>query len=129
ITTAKAGKTTVRVLRLDPRTVRAETTETNENLVAVFGKPLARGAHHHAREAGAPPPAEKRLYIGAHVFSIDKKPPANAIAIADVSPAPVAEARAAVGISDDDGMLQWIELGPDEAPSLATSEGMLELLK
>jgi hypothetical protein len=103
-------------------------------VIAAFGKPLHRTATaRHGREAGAPPPSEngatKKLYVGAHVFAIDKKAPPNALAIADVAVAPSAEARAAVGISDEDGMLEWVELLPEDAPSVAASEAMLKLLE
>ena len=135
IATTKQGDRKLRVLRLDPRMLRAEATETTEGLVAAFGKPLHRGggaAPKHGKDAGAPQPrepADKKLFLGPHVFSIERKAPTAAVAIADVSTAIIPDARAAVGISDDDGMLQWVELAPEDAPSPAASEAMLKLLE
>jgi hypothetical protein len=66
------------------------------------------------------------------VFAIEKTPPRGATALADViSPgAPGAsEARAAAGISDEDGMLQWVELMPEDKPDATTAEHLLELLE
>lgn len=123
----------VRVLRVDPRTVRAEPAGTDApaaeaKIVAVFGR-AARAAG--ARPAPRPPPSPTKLWLGARVFSIEDAPPPGAVPIVDVVPrgGPGADrARAAVGISDEDGMLQWIELLPEDAADAATSEQMLALL-
>ena len=66
------------------------------------------------------------------MFSIDKSATEGAAAIADVAPSgsPAAnEARGAVGISDEDGMLEWIELLPEDPADPASSEAMLALLE
>jgi hypothetical protein len=66
------------------------------------------------------------------VFTIDKNAPRGATAIADVIQlgAPNAsEARAAVGISDEDGMLQWIELLPEEKADARSADAMLKMLQ
>lgn len=129
-----AGDRRVRVLRLDPRAVRpADTTDPDDKsqVVAVFGRPSrAKGS----RDAGTASPvdAEKKLWLGHNVFTIDKTPPSGAVAITNVVPpgsANAASARGAVGISDEDGMLQWIELLPEDVPSLETSDMMLKLLE
>ncbi len=128
------GERRVRVLRLDPRAVTVDDTNGNDDkvqVVATFGRPpRAKGS---SRDAGVPASinADKKLWLGQHVFTIDKSPPPNAAAIADVAPpgsSGAALARGAVGISDEDGMLQWIELLPEDAPSAETSEAMLALL-
>ncbi|MBS2015687.1 MAG: hypothetical protein JST00_22555 [Deltaproteobacteria bacterium] len=149
----------VHVLRVDPRTVVADTEvgaigEGNK-VVAVFGRaarPKAavehagggdrrhkgtappRGAPDtHAAPAGGDPAAGGlKLWLGPHVFAIDKTSPRGATAIADVLPpaAPGAgDARAAVGISDEDGMLQWIELLPEEKADARSAEAMLKMLQ
>ena len=171
----EASDKTVRVLRVDPRTVRADSggaastnaitganapaegdagaasTPSNGAVVAVFARGArapAGGAgptpHRHgagtttgsttgaARDAGDAPPAGKKLWLGPHVFAIEKTPPRAATALADVVAlgAPGAsEARAAAGISDEDGMLHWIELMPDDKPDAVTAERMLRLLE
>ncbi len=133
----------VRVLRLDPRTVRIDAAAgvpagadggapAEGQVVAVFGRP-ARGPG-GARDAGAAhaDKADRKLFLGSHVFSIGKTGSPGAVPLADVAPAggPIAaEARAAVGISDEDGMLQWIELLPEDKADAAAAEQMLELLR
>lgn len=128
------GDRRVRVLRLDPRAVRpAEAAESDGQapLVVAFGRPArAKGS----RDAGAAAASERepRLWLAHHLFAIDTKPPAGAIAVANVvlDGAPSrAAARGAVGISDEDGMLQWMELLPEEAPSQEASDAMLKLLE
>jgi hypothetical protein len=132
-----------RVLRIDPRTVRAEAGGTDAAaggpVVAVFGRgrpavgALGSTARRHVADAPAAHVMEgKKLWLGPHVFVIEQNAPASAVALADVLPldAPSAtEARAAVGISDEDGMLQWIELLPEEKPDAAAAERMLKLLE
>ncbi len=125
------GERRVRILRLDPRMMKADaTTEgTSDNVVALFGRPPRGGKQ---KDASAPPPSATKLWLGAHVFAIDKTPPPGGVAIADVVPLGgpgSAEARAAAGISDEDGMLQWIELLPEDKADPAASAAMLELLQ
>lgn len=156
----------VRVLRVDPRTVRAEagpgsgapaanggatqadagspSAPSNGAVVAVFARAARTGAvlpggarQKGAHDAGdAPVPAgagdARKLWLGPHVFAIEKTAPRAATALADVVPlaAPgAADARAAAGISDDDGMLQWVELLPEDKPDATTAERMLKLLE
>lgn len=130
----------VRILRLDPRTVRLDPSNAptapagadggapaDGQVVVVFGR-SARG------DAGAPhaDKNDRKLLLGPHVFSIAKNASPGSVPIADVTPgtgAVPADARAAVGISDEDGMLQWVELLPEDKPDAATSEQMLKLLE
>jgi len=127
-----AGERRARILRLDPRTLRvAADTETDEKLplVVVFGR-----ATRPSRDAGAPPPSDRqtKLWLGERVFTIDESPPPHGVALANVSPldaAGAATARAAVGVSDESGILQWIELRPEDTPSAETSAAMLEVLE
>lgn len=165
-----------RVLRVDPRTVRAEagtgvstsagtmavadggtdggaeagaTSPTSPPgpaeaaVVAVFGR--ARGSagggvaaagsasRRTGHDAGEAPATDaKKLWLGPHVFAIEKVAPRAALAIADVVPlgGPLAAgARAAAGISDEDGMLQWIELLPEDTADATTAERMMKLLE
>lgn len=124
------GDRRARVLRLDPHAIQvAGDGDRGEQTVVVFGKPRVK----NARDAGShgPTDAETKLWLGAHVFTIDKTRPAAAIAITGVlSPGPgAASARGAVGISDEDGMLQWIELMPEDAPSAESSDAMMKILE
>jgi hypothetical protein len=80
----------------------------------------------------SPSTSDKKLWLGPHVFAIEKTAPRAAVAIADVAApgAPgAAEARAAVGIADEDGMLQWVELLPEDKADATTAEQMLKLLE
>jgi hypothetical protein len=138
-----AGERRARILRLDPRAVRAADPaepaagdgpdQAKVQTVAVFGRPRVAKL---GRDAGAPPgqDGDKKLWLGPHVFTIEKTAPqaTGALAIANVlaPDAPsAAAARGAVGISDEDGVLQWIELLPEDAPSAETSAAMLKLLE
>ncbi|HVJ95039.1 MAG TPA: hypothetical protein VM580_34910 [Labilithrix sp.] len=129
------GGRRIRVLRLDPRAVAVDESGKTDDvpLVVVFGRPpRAKGS---PRDAGALAPgvAHRKLWLGAgHIFTLDKDPPPDAVAIATVVDAgahAASEARGAVGISDEDGMLQWIELLPEDAPNVETSEAMLKVLE
>jgi hypothetical protein len=132
------GSRRARVLRLDPRLLRtAEPTEDDKATVAVFGRGRTRGAKGQADAGagagGAPTSveAEKKLWFGGHVFTIDKNPPPGAAAVTGVlapGSAGAALARGAVGVSDEDGMLEWIELMPDDVPSAESSDAMLKVL-
>ena len=169
ITSTQLGPETtdkrVRVLRVDPRTVRAEmgpgagesdagasVAVSNGAIVVAFGR--TRGGaptttpgekHRHngapsgssaasldAGAAGQPMQDARKLWLGPHVFAIEKAAPRAAVAIADVTPlgAPGAEgARAAVGIADEDGMLEWVELMAEDKPDAGTAERMMKLLE
>jgi len=142
ITTVRLGPEAsdphARVLRVDPRTVRAEeegAASEDGKVVAVFGRATrARTAGAGGRDAGAERGASEgpKLWLGPHVFAIDKTPPHAAAAVADVLPANApgaADARAAVGISDEDGMLQWVELLPEDKADARAAESMLKLLE
>lgn len=156
---AEAGDKRARVLRIDPRTVRAEAgpgslpsaagpdagagagagADPSGAVVAVFGRgrpapgTAAGGARHGGRDGGEAPVVDaKKLWLGPHVFAIEKAAPRAAVAIADVVPLGgpfAAEARAAVGISDEDGMLQWVELLPEDKADAASAERMMKLLE
>jgi hypothetical protein len=76
-------------------------------------------------------PTDRKLCLGDHALTIDKACPAGAVAIADLLPSlnpASANARTAAGISDDNGMLQWIELLPEDSANAATAEAMLNWL-
>lgn len=142
------GDRRVRVLRVDPRTVRAEPGErvaaapadagsTGEatgagsgSLVLAFGSPSLR-----KKDAGAPrgaPRSDAALTLRQHAFSVGATHASDAVVLADLAAeggAGSERARAAVGISDADGMLQWLELLPEEPADAATSAAMLALLE
>jgi len=113
----------VRVLRVDPRTVRAAasagTTEGTPTIVSFEGTRRAR-------------PGELAVWLGDRVFLSGAAPPspdALAIAVGSLPGSPeAASARAMVGIQDEDGMLDWIELPPDATPSAALTRAMDALL-
>ena len=128
------GERRVRVLRVDPRAVTVDSSKGDDEkvqVVAAFGR-LPR-AKTPGRDGGAlaPSDADMKLWLGQHIFTIEKAEPKNAAAIATVltpGSTAAAVARGAVGISDEDGMLQWIELMPEDAPSAELSEAMVALL-
>jgi hypothetical protein len=133
-----AAKTSslIHALRIDPRVVAVaaaasepgDASSTAPTVVA-FGLPPDRTQRPTARtrvqESGA------SLYLTGGAFSLSETPPSGARTIAPVVAASSAEATSAhgaVGISDDDGMLTWLELSEDVAPSMANSTAMLDLL-
>jgi hypothetical protein len=114
----------VRVVRIDPRAVALDKPEAEApNTVLVLGRPPKTKPSSNAEQS------DRKLWLGAHVFTIDKTPPANGAALANVLPPGSVTARGAVGISDEDGFLNWVELPPDDAPSSEASAAMLELLQ
>ncbi len=133
------GERRVRILRLDPRAVRpVELADSEEKspTVALFGRAARKGGAARADAGSAAPAAGddvKKLWVGKNIFTIEKTPPGpGAAAIVNVVPPgtpAAATARGAVGISDEDGMLQWLELPPEDVPTIETSEAMLALLQ
>ena len=129
------GERRVRVLRIDPRAVAVDDAKGEDDekvpVVAVFGRaPRVKAS---ARDAGlaAASDGDDKLWLGQHVFAIDKHPIPSGVPITSIvapSSSGAALARGAVGISDEDGMLQWVELLPEDVPSAETSEAMLALL-
>ena len=138
-----------RVLRIDPRTVMGATgaPAAGSEIVATFGKARVVAAPptpgDKKRPAGGRSPAAgtnesgdagagaRRLWIGGHVFGIDRGVPTTGGAIADVVAIDASganEARSAVGIADEDGMLQWVELLPEDKADATTADRMLKLL-
>jgi hypothetical protein len=131
----------VRILRVDPRTVAAEASASPSSgagapnaastLVVAFGHAKrTKESSTHAPSATHQAPLRK-LCLGAHVLSIDNTCLPGSVVLADLLPSSSSEvekARVAVGISDEDGMLNWIELSPDDKASAATAEAMLKLL-
>lgn len=117
----------VRVIRVDPRAVTAKRKDDAQ------GKPVVL-------TVGRVPPKEPlredsdlALFHTGHVFIVAKQsaPPEGATLIArgtlDTGEN-AARAQVAVGVGDEDGMLQWVELAPGIAPSAATARAMGELL-
>ncbi len=131
IASLEVGEKRARILRVDPRAVAVADATSGDatTTVAVFGRAArAKGQ----RDAGAARDGERKLWLGQHVFAIDKRPAGDAQAIAslvDPGDRDATRARGAVGISDEDGMLQWIELLPEDAPSAESSEAMLKALE
>ncbi|HSO37335.1 MAG TPA: hypothetical protein VLT33_32635 [Labilithrix sp.] len=142
-----------RVLRVDPRTVMGSTSTSTPSaegdggvnaasaVVAAFGRPRVAAAAAGDKKNKKPAATAvtdgdagvaRRLWIGGHVFGIDKGVPAAGVAIADVvalDGAGASESRSAVGIADEDGMLQWVELLPEDKADAATADQMLKLLE
>jgi hypothetical protein len=85
--------------------------------------------------------AGRHLWLDGHVFTLGASASSGSgFAVAEVLAAggtgapsePRSEVRAAVGISDEDGMLQWVELAPEDeagARDPATRDQMLALLQ
>ncbi|MGO8992731.1 MAG: hypothetical protein ACLQVI_05350, partial [Polyangiaceae bacterium] len=115
----------VRVLRIDPRAVvpaGSPGTNADTPTIVTFVAPRTAGAAK----------AERRAWFANGVFLVGtNEPAADATTLGDgvslASPA-AATARAAVGVQDEDGMLDWIELSPDVSPSATTAKLMDTLL-
>jgi hypothetical protein len=112
------------VLRVDPRVVRAAgsagTSETTPTVASFFD------AQHppHGTEIGV-------WLSGAVFLPSDKAPAADATLLVAGQPLAHATAdntRAAIGIHDEDGMLEWIELPSDGPADAATLHAMDSLL-
>ncbi len=119
------GDLKVRALRIDPRTVvpagSAGTTADTPTIVT-FVAPRTAGTAK----------VERRAWFANGVFLVGANEPAtDATTLADgvlvTSPA-ASTARAAVGVQDEDGMLDWIELAPETAPSATSAKVMDALL-
>jgi hypothetical protein len=110
----------MRVLRVDPRAVKAAGTIAAPSDAATV---LAF--------TGAPPQTkdEPTLWFGAGGFSIGKRALAKDAVALVAGAANDANARAAAGVQDEDGMLAWVELAPDTAPDASTAAAMLALLE
>jgi len=100
----------VRVMRVDPRTIAATNGTANQNVVATLGVPETKAADAHATSNMG----DLRLWFTPGVFTIGKNPhdeKATAIAYGVLQQSSAAQsARAAVGIQDEDGMLNWVEI-------------------
>jgi hypothetical protein len=112
----------VRVLRIDPRAVQNDKPDGDgANTVLVLARP--------PKAKPSTDPGDKKVWIGNHVFMVDKAPPPGGVALANVLPPGNATARGAVGVADEDGYLTWVELPPDDPPSAEASAAMLDLLQ
>jgi hypothetical protein len=115
----------LRVLRIDPRTVvpaGSPGTTADTPTIVTFVAPRTAGTAK----------VERRAWFANGVFLVGTTEPApDATTLGDgvslTSPA-AATARAAVGVQDEDGMLDWIELPPDATPSATTAKAMDALL-
>jgi hypothetical protein len=115
----------VRALRIDPRTVvPAGSRGTNADTPTVVTFVAPRTA--------LDTKVERRAWFANGVFLIGTQTPsADATTLADgvaVASPTAATARAAVGIQDEDGMLDWLELAPEVTPSAATAKALDALL-
>jgi hypothetical protein len=108
----------VRVVRIDPRAVRPETSDSSDAPTVVALSATGRGP--------------QTLWWKDSVLSIEGLAPGpNAVPlVAGVAMnAPAATtASAAVGVQDDDGMLAWVELSADVHPDARSAAAMDELL-
>jgi hypothetical protein len=109
----------VRALRVDPRTVvpagSSGTTAETPTIVSFVAPRAATGE-------------SVRAWFASGVFLIDAHAPsADATALADgvtLSSPGAATARAAVGVQDEDGMLDWIELAPEVSADATTARAL-----
>jgi len=111
------GPTPVRVLKIDPRTVRAESASAKAN-----GKAVA------IIDAGEAASGDVSLWHSEGAFSIAAAPPvAGAVRLATGRAS--GAASAALGVNDEDGMLIYVELSArPAAPSPAHEKALDELL-
>jgi len=123
VTTAQAGGHALRVVRADPRTMRPGDAHDASPTVLALAAP------------DRPEPGAPSLWWGSSVFSVGPTSPAkDAVRLTagvTVHAAAATQARAAVGVQDEDGMLVWVELAPGDRPdarTAATMDGLLESL-
>jgi hypothetical protein len=112
----------VRVLRVDPRTVAlAGSAGTDESTptVVTLAAPQQVGPH------------DLGLWLGRGVFTIAPSAEDARVIAAGVSAqsTTASKARAAAGVHDEDGMLEWLELAPDATPDAQTASAMDALLQ
>ena len=115
----------VRVLRVDPREVRpagsAGTSETTPTVVSLFAPQRSPRGH----EVGL-------WWMGTVFLTGEVPPPAQATLLAtgerlDAALRPGDPVDAALGVHDEDGMLEWVELPPSfGAVSLQAVDRLLE---
>jgi hypothetical protein len=133
---AKLPSLKVRVLRVDPRAVKpagSAAASTDAPTVLSFS-------------GAAPPkphPDEWALYYGAGGFSIGAQQSQGSVSatgavalVIGIAPAHAASgapnaasARAAVGVHDEDGMLNWVELAEGTTADASSAAAMLALLE
>jgi hypothetical protein len=111
-----------RVLRVDPRAVLVAGTQgTSETTptVVTLAAPQQMGPH------------DLGLWLGRAVFTVaSSAEDARLLAAGVAAQSPTAgKARVAVGVHDEDGMLEWIELAPDVQADAQTAAVMDKLLK
>jgi hypothetical protein len=115
------GELTFRLVRADPRT-----------LVARADAAGGAGEAPVVLSLSGPERGSRSLYMSAATFSIGATPPAAGASLLirgyEATEAPAAQARAAVGVQDDDGLLAWVELPPDARPDAAAAAAMDALL-
>ncbi len=113
-----------RVLRVDPRVVRAAgsagTSEATPTVVSLFST------------LRPPRSTEVGIWLSSGVFlpsALAPAPDATLLLVGEpIARAAVDGARVAVGIHDEDGMLEWVELAPDVPADSATAHAMESLL-
>jgi len=116
----RLGDAHARVLRVDPRAVvpagSQGTTVDTPTVVSFFGAP-------HEGPG---------VWLSGDVFVVGASPSPGAMRVAGGSPlsagGAIAGARAAVGVQDEDGLLDWVELAPDARGDAGTAAAMDALL-
>ncbi len=104
----------VRVLRVDPRTLKFAKVGDANAVLSIDGAPKDRG------------PA---LWLARGEFAIgDKQPPGGEPILRGATTSQLVPARAVLGLDDDEGMLTWVELPPGHSESIANTEAMVKLL-
>ncbi|WP_394838394.1 hypothetical protein LVJ94_15940 [Pendulispora rubella] len=112
----------VRVLRIDPRTVRAAasagTTEQTPTVVSFSGAHPSRGG-----------PGQIGIWLSQGLFQALPNAPSEGMLLAGgESIAASKGARTFAGIDDEEGMLVWIELDPARSPDAETTAAIDALL-
>jgi hypothetical protein len=107
----------VRVVRVDPRTMQPAADTSPDTVLAV--EPGARGP--------------LSLWSSGGAFAIAAEPPRpDATRLASGFPPLAAQAavsRSAAGVQDDDGMLVWVELSPQDRADAQTAAAMDSVLQ
>jgi hypothetical protein len=122
-----ASSAKVRVVRIDPRAVTGAPQGHADN------KPIVASIGRARDKASVVGEGDMGLFHVGHVFTIGKlsQPPEGGVLLArgagDASEV-AKNADAVVGIGDEDGMLQWMELAPGASPSAESARAMTSLL-
>ncbi len=111
----------VRVLRADPRMLTPATAKSAADPTVLSFAVGTRGTLSLFWRGGA-------FSVGPRSDAAEAAAPTSLVDGVPASSPSAASARAAVGVQDEDGMLAWVELGPEATANEASAAAMDDLL-